>query len=101
MTDPPRPWCFPCYAHDGSRVFAAHLGLACEWHWGILSASEQEDARRAVAVKHPRGGALRSVIEQIFVVRRDLRENSTVEQTWAAEFRDLEAEVVAQRTGKP
>lgn len=82
---PPRPWCFPCWSLEGRRVAAQHLGLACEWHWGILSDSEREDARGAVAKKHPRGGGLRHVHEQMWVVRIDLRQHSTVETTWRQE----------------
>jgi hypothetical protein len=88
----PRPWCFPCTRLDGSQVWAMHLGIACDWHWGILSVNDQEAMRAAVLARHPRGGRVRTVIEQLVVIRMDLRNGgapNTVEETWAKDAEDF------------
>lgn len=100
MTDKPvttpvtaaRPWCLPCRYIDGSRVWAEHLGIACDWHWGYLSESDQRAMAEAVRRHHPRGGRVRSHIEQIVVVRMDLRQQkppNTVEESWERDRADV------------
>ena len=85
-----RNWCLPCRELTGTISWAQALGVACEWHWGILSDADQAALAAAVREKHPRGGSVRSVIGQIWVVRKILRETpNTVVETWkrdAAEF---------------
>lgn len=93
--DPPRPWCFPCRNYGFGDVWAQFLGIACEWHWGLLSPSDQAALSVAVRARHPRGGRARSVLEQIWVVRQQLRNFSppnTVEKVWAADFETYQAE---------
>ena len=90
----PRPWCFACRAED-CRCWAQHLGMVCDWHWGILSESDQEALREAVRRRHPRGGRVHNVIEQLVIVRMDLRSGdipNTVEQTWNEELANYERE---------
>ena len=85
-TDAARPWCLPCREADGSRVWASALGVACEWHFGILSEQEQAELTAAVRRRHPRGGRVNTVLGQIWTVRHDLRQSgSTVERTWRAD----------------
>lgn len=87
-----RPWCLPCRSLDGSRVWAEHLGVCCDWHWGCLSTSDQDAMRTAVLRQHPRGGRVRTHIGQIVVVRMDLRQQrpaNTVEATWATDAEDF------------
>jgi len=80
---PARPWCLPCRGDDGTVTFAQFLGIACEWHWGILEESDQQALTDAVRRRHPRGGRVRSVLAQIWVLRGDLRRGgNTVEKTW-------------------
>lgn len=89
-----RPWCFPCRA-EGCRCWAEHLGIACDWHYGILETVDQAALREAVRRRHPRGGLVRHHIEQLVVIRLDLRTGNitnTVEETWAAEFAEFEAQ---------
>jgi hypothetical protein len=88
-----RPWCLPCRDLDGSQVWAMHLGVACDWHWSILSEDDQFALAEAVSRRHPRGGSIRTVIEQIWVIRVDLRQQrppNTVEETWARDRIDFE-----------
>jgi hypothetical protein len=85
-----RPWCFPCRTSLGDRNSAAMgpgLGVACDFHWEMLSRRDQESLRAAVLARHPRGGRVVTVNEQVWIVRHDLRHNSagqsnTVEATW-------------------
>lgn len=89
-----RPWCLPCRA-EGARVWAEHLGVACDWHFGILSEANQAALREAVRRQHPRGGRVTTAIGQIWVVRQILRNGdipNTVEKVWADDL----AEVIAQ-----
>lgn len=82
-----RPWCLPC-TELGARATATELGVACQWHFGILPDRDQESLRRAVLEVHPRGGSVRTVIRQIWVVRVILRGQSTpstVEAIWKAD----------------
>lgn len=83
-----RPWCLPC-AELGTRVSATEYGVCCEWHLGILAAADREALRLAVLEKHPRGGKVTRVIEQIWVVRVTLRQGLTgpnnVEAIWRAD----------------
>jgi hypothetical protein len=101
-----RPWCLPCRQIDGSRVWAEHLGICCDWHWGYLSTSDQEAMRTAVARRHPRGGRVWTPIEQIVIVRMDLRTGdipNTVEEAWerdAADVAAMEAENAALDAGR-
>ena len=93
MTEARRPWCLPCREADGSRVWASALGVACEWHWGILNDDDQRALETAVRERHPKGGRVASVIEQIWVVRRTLRHTpNTVEATWRADADKLREE---------
>jgi hypothetical protein len=90
VSEQARPWCLPCRDSDGSRVCAAHRGVACEWHYGILSDADQRALDAAIDLRHPRGGRVRTPIEQIWVVRVDLRNQrppNTVEQAWRDEWR--------------
>jgi hypothetical protein len=88
-----RPWCLPCRGNDGSRAWAMHLGVACDWHWHLLSASDQEALRAAVSAHHPRGGRVSAVNEQIWIVRVDLRGGgNTVERTWLDEWARFQRE---------
>jgi hypothetical protein len=69
------------------------LGIACDWHWGYLSESDQAAMTEAVRRLHPRGGRVRTPIEQIVVVRMDLRQQrppNTVEEAWARDRADVE-----------
>ena len=94
MIEPRRPWCLPCRNIDGSRVYAQYLGICCEWHWGYLSDDDQFALAEAVSLRHPRGGSVRTHIEQIVVVRMDLRQQkppNTVEETWERDRADVEA----------
>ena len=87
-----RPWCLPCRNIDGSRVWAEHLGVACDWHWGYLSPSDQDALRVAVSRHHPRGGRVRHHIEQIVIVRMDLRNGNppnTIEEAWERDRADV------------
>jgi len=93
-----RPWCLPCRYIDGSRVWAEHLGIACDWHWGYLSASDQAAMVEAVKRIHPRGGRIRTCIEQIVVVRMDLRQQNPpngVEEAWERDRADVVAMAAA------
>lgn len=88
-----RPWCLPCREGAGLRTWASVLGVACEWHWGILSDDDQRALQVAVLKEHPRGGRVTSVIEQIVVVRMTLRQSkATVEATWRADAEQLDRE---------
>ena len=86
---PLRPWCLPCVEAYGRRQGAPNLGIACDWHWGILSPADQEAMRLAVLERHPQGGKVRRVIDQIWVVRVTLRQQLTgpnnVEAIWGAD----------------
>lgn len=92
--DVPRPWCLPC-AELGTRVPATEYGIACEWHVGILSDRDREALRLAVLDRHPRGGRVKKVIEQIWVLRVTLRQGSTgrnnVEAIWQADAEEMMA----------
>jgi len=93
-----RLWCLPCRSIDGSRVWAEHLGIACDWHWGYLSASDQTAMVEAVKRIHPRGGRVRTHIGQIGVVRMDLRQQNppnSVEKTWKRARADVEEMALA------
>jgi hypothetical protein len=65
-----RPWCVRCRQEDGSEAWAAMLGVACEWHWGILSPESQTALRAEILKKHPRGGRVSMVTEQLWVIAR-------------------------------
>ena len=83
-----RPWCLPC-RREGSRVHAQHLGIACEWHWGILSESDQAAMTEMVRRWHPRGGRVRNHIEQVVIVRMHLRTGdipNTIERRWQEDW---------------
>ena len=92
-----RPWCLPCREADGSRTHAQYLGVACEWHWGILSAADRA-AMEAAFREHGiglRGGHVRRVLDQVWIVRYYLRQQrppNTVEATWRADAAQLEAD---------
>jgi hypothetical protein len=93
---PRRPWCLPCRQADGSRVYAQFLGVACEWHWGILPTADQDALTSAVRRHHPNGGRVQRVITQIWVVRHDLRDGrNTVEKTWRDDAAELQADANA------
>jgi hypothetical protein len=82
----------PCRDIDGSRVWAEHLGIACDWHWGYLSEADQEALWQAVLARHPRGGRVWTHIEQIVVVRMDLRQQkppNSIEETWERDRADV------------
>jgi len=89
---PQRPWCLPCRSLDGSRAWAQFHGIACEWHWGYLSETDQAAITEAVRRRHPRGGRVRTHIEQIWVVRMDLRQQkppNTIEAAWERDRADF------------
>lgn len=89
MTAQQRPWCLPCRELAGERHWASQNGVVCEWHWGILSPEDQAALTDALLQVHPKGGRAYRVLEQIWVVRKYLRESpNTVVETWRAEAAD-------------
>lgn len=61
--NPRRPWCFCCGSH------ASYLGVACSWHWELLSDAARTAIEAEVLAAHPRGGRVRRVTEQAWVTR--------------------------------
>jgi hypothetical protein len=80
-----RPWCVRCRQEDGSEAWAAILGVVCEWHWGVLSLDAQVSLAAEVLRKHPRGGRVTMVTEQLWIVAQA----DGVRGEWVA-FRKLE-----------
>lgn len=96
-----RPWCLPCREGDGSRATATHRGVACEWHYGILTPAQQDELNRAIDTRHPKGGGARNVLEQIWIVRVELRQaDRSIEETWRLDALELEADQVTYAGGR-
>lgn len=86
-----RPWCVRCRQEDGSEAWAAVLGVACEWHWGVLSPKAQAELKAEVLEKHPHGGRVTMVTEQLWVISQA----GSVRREWVA-FRKMELAEMAE-----
>lgn len=81
---PKRPWCVRC------RSWAEYLGVACPVHWWDLSDETRAAITANVRERHPRGGRVTRVTEQMWVTAR-----SNARSEWAAVERELAKEGAA------
>jgi hypothetical protein len=48
---------------------ASEFGIACDWHWGLLTEGTQVAIREHLLKRRPRGGSAQTYGEQIFTIR--------------------------------